>query len=157
MSLKSFSPFQLTGRYAERNKWETINGPGDLRVTGLQIIKDEGILDAWKDKVVLITGASSGMGPEIVRVMAATGATVFATARNLEKARDAIGSVLDTGRVHLLRMDQTDFGKIRIAVEEFRKKTNKLNILINNAGVCRRRPYSLGTCMLTVTVGYEDP
>jgi hypothetical protein len=59
MSLVSKVPFQLTGRYAERNKWENLNGPGDSRVTGLQIIKDEGLVGAWDDKVALVTGVSS--------------------------------------------------------------------------------------------------
>ncbi|KAJ6190488.1 hypothetical protein N7519_000509 [Penicillium mononematosum] len=59
-------PFQLSGRYAERNRWEVLNGPGDSRVTGSQIIEDEGLVDQWSDKVVLITGVSSGIGVETV-------------------------------------------------------------------------------------------
>lgn len=37
MSLVSREPFQLSGRYADRNRWEVLNGPGDARVTGLQM------------------------------------------------------------------------------------------------------------------------
>ncbi|ORY65534.1 uncharacterized protein BCR38DRAFT_474407 [Pseudomassariella vexata] len=136
MSLISKVPFQLSGRYAEHNKWENLNGPSDSRVTGKQIIEDEGLVDAWSDKVVFITGVSSGMGPETVRVMALTGATVFGTARNLEKAKKALGaSLLDSGRVHLLFMDQTDLSSVRACAAEFRKQSPKLNVLINNAGL----------------------
>ena len=86
MSSTSRVPFQLSGRYAERNRFEVINGPGDSRVTGEQIVKDEKLVDALGDKVVLITGVSSGMGVETVRAIVSTGATVYGTARNLEKA-----------------------------------------------------------------------
>ncbi|KAI1418698.1 NAD(P)-binding protein [Hypoxylon sp. FL1857] len=138
MAMVSHVPFQLTGRYAERNKWEVLNGPGDSRPTGLQVVEDEGLIGALGDKVVLITGVSSGIGPETVRALAPTGATIFATARNLDKAREALGSLLETGRVHLLYMDQTDLSSIRACADEFRRQSGgKLNIMINNAGVMK--------------------
>lgn len=138
MAMISRVPFQLTGRYAGLSKWEVINGPSDSRPTGLQVVKDEGLIGAMSDKVVLITGVSSGMGPNTVRAMASTDATVFATARNLDKAREALGSSLETGRVHLLFMEQTDLSSVRACAAEFCKRSgNKLNILINNAGVMR--------------------
>lgn len=62
MSLISREPFQLSGRYADRNRWEALNGPGDSRVTGCEVIQDEKLENAWPDKVVLITGVSSGIG-----------------------------------------------------------------------------------------------
>lgn len=130
-------PFQLSGRYAERNRFEVLGGPGDSRVTGSQIIEDEGLLNAWNDKVVLVTGVSSGIGVETVRVLASTGATVYGTARNLERAREALGSLLDTGRVHLLLMDHTDLSSVRSCAEEFRKQSSKLNVIINNAAVSK--------------------
>ncbi|KAI0386596.1 short-chain dehydrogenase [Hypomontagnella monticulosa] len=142
MAMVSQVPFQLTGRYAERHKWEVINGPGDSRPTGMEIVQDEGLVGAMSDKVALITGVSSGMGPETVRAMLATGATVFATARNLDKARKALGpSLLETGRVHLLFMDQVDLSSVRACAAEFKKQSSKLNIMINNAAVMRTPGY----------------
>ncbi|XXH03580.1 hypothetical protein Hte_009985 [Hypoxylon texense] len=139
MAMISRVPFQLTGRYAERSKWEVLNGPGDSRPTGLQVVEDEGLVGAMSDKVVLITGVSSGMGPETVRAMAATGATIFATARNLDKARDALGpALLGTGRVHLLFVEQTDLSSVRACAAELRQRSGgKLNIVINNAAVMK--------------------
>lgn len=58
MSFVSVTPYQLSGRYAERNKWENLKGAGDSRPTGEQIIEDENLKGAWKGKVVLITGVS---------------------------------------------------------------------------------------------------
>ncbi|KAI1123590.1 NAD(P)-binding protein [Nemania abortiva] len=136
MATVSTVPFQLTGRYAELNKWEVIKGPGDARPTAMQVVKDEDRIGNMSGKVVIITGVSSGMGPATVEAMAATGATVFATARNLGKAKEALGSVLDNDRVHLLFMDQTDLSSVRACADEVRRHSGgKLNIMINNAGV----------------------
>ncbi|KAL7622953.1 hypothetical protein AAE478_006632 [Parahypoxylon ruwenzoriense] len=140
MAMISRVPFQLTGRYAERNKWEVINGPGDSRPTGLQVVEDEGLVGAMTDKVVLVTGVSSGIGPKTVHALAATGATVFATARNLDKAREALGSsLLEAGRVHLLFMDQTDLSSVRACAAEFRRRSpgGRLHIMVNNAAVMK--------------------
>ncbi|KAI1817368.1 NAD(P)-binding protein [Poronia punctata] len=137
MALVSKVPFQLTGRYAELNKWEVLNGPGDARPTAIKVVEDEGLIGKMGDKVAVVTGVSSGMGPATVQALAATGATVFATARNLEKAREALGSeLLDSGRVRLLFMDNTDLSSVRTCAAEIRQLSNgKLNIIINNAGV----------------------
>lgn len=137
MSFVSKVPFQLTGRYAESNKWENLGGPGDSRPTGAQVVEDEGLVGAMKDKVFLVTGVSSGMGPATVRALALTGATIYATARNLPKAREALGDVLDTGRVHLLHIDQADMSSVRACAAEFRKKSSKLNVMVNNAAVMK--------------------
>lgn len=125
----------LTGRYAEAHRFENLGGPGDGRPTGLQIIRDEGLEGAWPEKVCLVTGVSSGMGPSTVRALAATGATVYGTARNLAKAREELGDLLPTGRVHLLFMDQTDLASVRACAAEFKARSDKLHILVNNAGV----------------------
>ena len=133
-------PLNLTGRYAEAHQFENLGGPGDGRPTGLQIIRDEGLEGAWPDKVCLVTGVSSGMGPSTVRALAATGATVYGTARNLPRARDELGDLLPTGRVHLLFMDQTDLASVRACAAEFKARSDKLHILINNAGVRPNHP-----------------
>ena len=46
--------------YAEAHK--NPQGPNDARPTALNIVEDEGLIDKLADKVVLITGASSGIG-----------------------------------------------------------------------------------------------
>lgn len=82
----------------------------------------------------LIAVTADGIVPQ-VRALAQTGATVYGVARNLDKAKHALGHLLDSGRVHLLFMDQTDLSSVRACAEGFRKQSNKLNVIINNAAV----------------------
>lgn len=67
MATNSQDVFPLEGPYADRNRLDNLGGPGDSRVTGAQIIKDEGLEGKLSDKVILVTGVSSGMGVETVR------------------------------------------------------------------------------------------
>ncbi|KAI1749381.1 hypothetical protein F4782DRAFT_533500 [Xylaria castorea] len=127
----------MESRY--RTAHENPKGPGDARPTALQIIKDEHRQDgSLRDKVILITGCSSGLGIETARALQSTGATLFLTARNLEKARAALGDILDDdggGKVHLLKLDLESLASVRACVEEFLAKSKTLNVLITNAGV----------------------
>lgn len=88
------------------------------------------------DKTILITGTSSGIGIETARALKATGARLFLTARNLSKAREALGDILEPGKVDLLLLDLNSLASVRKFADEFlTASNNKLNILINNAGV----------------------
>lgn len=122
-----------TSRYAEAHANQ--HGPGDARPTALQIVKDEQREETMKDKVVFITGCSSGLGVETARAMKATGATVYVTARNLDKAKQALGDILTGGRVHVLKLDLESFDSVRSCANEFKSKSSTLNILIENAGI----------------------
>ncbi|KAI1200644.1 short chain dehydrogenase [Nemania serpens] len=120
-------------RYAEAHKNPA--GPGDARPTALQIIKDEGLEGNMKDKVFLVTGASSGIGIETGRAFAATGAKVFLASRSLEKGKAACASFLEPGRVELLELDTSDPSSVRKAAAAFLQKSPTLNVLVCNAGV----------------------
>ncbi|PNP59979.1 hypothetical protein THARTR1_00003 [Trichoderma harzianum] len=122
-----------TSRYAEAHAKQ--HGPGDERPTALQIVKDEQREGNMADKVVFITGCSSGLGVETARAMKATGATVFVTARNLEKAKEALGDILSGDRIHLFKLDLESFDSVRSCVNEFKSMSNSLNIIIENAGI----------------------
>ncbi|KAL6806405.1 NAD(P)-binding protein [Trichoderma sp. SZMC 28013] len=122
-----------TSRYAEAHANQ--HGPGDERPTALQIVKDEQREGNMTDKVVFITGCSSGLGVETARAMKATGATVFVTARNLEKAKEALGDILSGDRIHLLKLDLESFDSVRSCVNEFKSMSSSLNIIIENAGI----------------------
>ena len=123
----------MEGRYVEAHK--NPKGPGDARPTALQIIEDEKREGTLSDKVVLITGCSSGLGVETARALKATGATLFLTARNLEKAKTALGDILDGGRVILLKLDLESLDSVRACADEFLSRSQTLNILSASAGV----------------------
>ncbi|KAL4875854.1 NAD(P)-binding protein [Aspergillus karnatakaensis] len=109
-------------------------GPGDARPTASQIIDDEGLEGKLSDKVILITGCSSGLGVETARTLYRTGATIYATARDITKAKAALSDIADS-RVHFLNLDLNSLASVHACAEEFKSKSTQLNILINNAGV----------------------
>ncbi|KAH7070364.1 short-chain dehydrogenase/reductase-like protein [Paraphoma chrysanthemicola] len=123
---------------ASSNKYAAVHiapkGPGDARPTALQILQDEGVEGKLNDKVILVTGASAGIGVETVRVLARTGATIFAAARDLKKAEKALAGI--EGKIELLELDLASLASVRAAAADFLKRSGgKLNILVNNAGV----------------------
>ncbi|KAI7214058.1 NAD(P)-binding protein [Hortaea werneckii] len=110
-------------------------GPGDSRPTAKHIIEAEGLQGQWKGKTVLVTGCSSGLGIEVAHALALTGAKLYLTARGIDKARKALGQLVDSDHVHLLKLDLNSFSDVRRATDEFLAKEKSLNILITNAGV----------------------
>ncbi|KAH7237794.1 uncharacterized protein BKA55DRAFT_543309 [Fusarium redolens] len=110
-------------------------GPGDARPTALQIIQDEGLEGKLQGQVFVITGTSSGIGIETVRAIAATGATLYLTARDLDKARSALDGIFDPSRMELFEMDQGSLASVRAAAAAILNKTSKIHCLINNAGI----------------------
>ena len=128
------SPFNP---YAEQHK--DPKGPGDDRPTALQILKDNKLIGAWADKVVLITGATSGIGIETTRAMYATGARVFILVRDTTKAQpivdDIVTSTKGFGSIGIIQMDLDSLESVKNAAKEFLEKSSQLNVLINNAGM----------------------
>ncbi|KAJ6149275.1 short-chain dehydrogenase [Penicillium samsonianum] len=123
----------MESKYAKVH--QSPNGPGDARPTALQIVKDAGREDTLVGKAIMITGCSSGLGIETARALFHTGATLYLTARDLEKAKSTLGDIVGSPRVHLLHLDLNSLKSVRACAEEFLTRFNTLNILIANAGV----------------------
>jgi NAD(P)-dependent dehydrogenase (short-subunit alcohol dehydrogenase family) len=123
----------MTTRYADVHK--NPQGPGDARPTAMQIIHDEGLEDQLTGSSILITGVSSGIGVETAKALFTTGATLYLTARNLNKAKQALGDMVSSARVHLLELDLESLASVRACAEQVLSKTKTLNIFIANAGV----------------------
>ncbi len=81
-------------------------------------------------RVVLITGCSSGIGRATALEASARGHRVFATARNPESLRDLEGG----GRIRPLPVDVTDTASIRQAVASVLAEAGRVDALVNNAG-----------------------
>ena len=80
-------------------------------------------------KAVLITGCSSGIGEATARRLAASGWTVYASARRLE----SIEHLKDAG-CRTLALDVTDETSMRAAVDEVERAAGGVGVLVNNAG-----------------------
>ncbi|PLB47337.1 putative short-chain dehydrogenase/reductase [Aspergillus steynii IBT 23096] len=105
------------------------------RPTALSIIQSENMASRLTDKVVVITGISSGIGIEIVRALATTDATMYLLARDTLKAQHALGAIFNPSRMHLVQVDQSSLSSVRAAGSYILSRTRTVNILINNAGV----------------------
>ena len=84
-------------------------------------------------KVWFITGANSGIGAGIARAALKAGDRVVATARNLEKARNALHDV--TGEnLAFVQLDVTDEAQAKAAVDQAAKQFGQIDVAVNNAG-----------------------
>lgn len=92
-----------------------------------------------KNKVVWITGASSGIGEELAYAFAREGAFLVLSARNAEKLNLVREKCLQiTSNCLVQVMDLSDVAKLEANVNEVVKQTGKIDLLINNAGRSQR-------------------
>ena len=102
---------------------------------------------AKKQRIALVTGANKGIGFEVARQLARKGFHVFLGARNEEAGEAAAqklnheaeeegsGENTDRGAVTALKIDVSKPDSIRRAAEEFLRKSDRLDALVNNAGI----------------------
>ncbi|KAI1177937.1 NAD(P)-binding protein [Nemania sp. FL0916] len=91
-------------------------------------------------RVFLVTGGYAGVGFELCKILYAHNATVWIAGRSESKAQAAIASIQkevqnSNGQIHFLHIDLSDLSTIKPAVEIFTAKEQRLDVLVNNAGV----------------------
>ncbi len=89
-------------------------------------------------KVIVVTGANSGLGFESAKTFAEKGATVVMTARNMSKGEKAKTDILQAhprATVDLMQLDVGNLASVREFVDTFKAKYDRLDVLLNNAGV----------------------
>lgn len=95
------------------------------------------------DRVVLITGASSGLGARFARVAAGAGATVVLAARRADRL-EALVAELDNahgdGRAHAIDVDLTAPGGPERCVTDALTAAGRIDVLVNNAGISQVTP-----------------
>ena len=95
-------------------------------------------LERMDGKVVLVTGASSGLGAAAAEGFARLGATVWILARSQERGEQARAGIADrTGsrEVHLDICDLSQLESVRQFAGRFQDQSDRLDVLVNNAGV----------------------
>jgi NAD(P)-dependent dehydrogenase (short-subunit alcohol dehydrogenase family) len=80
-------------------------------------------------KVVLITGASSGIGKEAARTLKKAGSVVYGAARRSEMMKD-----LESDGIRVLQLDLTDEDSVEACVKSIIEREGRIDILVNNAG-----------------------
>ena len=89
-------------------------------------------------RTAVVTGANSGVGFETAGALAAAGATVVLACRNPERAEAARSALVARdvkGQVEVLHLDLASLGQIADAADETRERFERIDLLINNAGV----------------------
>jgi NAD(P)-dependent dehydrogenase (short-subunit alcohol dehydrogenase family) len=84
-------------------------------------------------RVAVVTGANTGLGFETARVLAERGASVVLAVRNTDKGKQAAARM--TGDVTVQPLDLTSLESIRAAAADLRAAHQRIDLLINNAGV----------------------
>src|SRR2546421_10204755 len=106
-------------------------------------MQNESISDkTMEDKVVMVTGANSGIGKASSLALARMGATVVMVARSKERGEAARSEIIrksQNNSVDLLLADLSSLESVRQLAAEFQKKYSKLHVLINNAGLFNQR------------------
>jgi NAD(P)-dependent dehydrogenase (short-subunit alcohol dehydrogenase family) len=124
--------------YADRvwDYWERTLDP--------DLFKDRTLSAAVRGKVVLITGASSGIGKATAVKVADAGATVLLVARSVEKLEETKAEIEAAGGVaHIHRCDLADMEDVERMAEEVLAYHGRVDVLVNNAGRSIRRSVGL--------------
>jgi len=103
-------------------------------------------------KTAIVTGAASGLGVETARALLKAGATLVLPVRSIErgqKVADELAADTGNANVTVAQMDLIDYPSVRRFADEFLKDHDRLDLLINNAGIM--------ACPLARSVdGYES-
>jgi NAD(P)-dependent dehydrogenase (short-subunit alcohol dehydrogenase family) len=108
------------------------------------LFKDRSLAGAVAGKVVMITGASSGIGKSAALKVGEAGGTVLLVARSpekLEETRTEIESAGGTAHIH--RCDLSDLDDLERMTDEVLAEHGRVDVLVNNAGRSIRRSVAL--------------
>jgi NAD(P)-dependent dehydrogenase (short-subunit alcohol dehydrogenase family) len=109
---------------------------------------------ASQGKTILITGSTDGVGRHVALALATVGATVLIHGRNRERAESLLGEIRKRGNnaAAFYQADLSSLAEVRELAARIRKEHERLDALINNAGIGSR---SGGAQRRTSTEGYE--
>ena len=91
-------------------------------------------------RVFIVTGSNTGVGYQLASILYGANATVYVAARTETKAIEAISQIKSAhpsskGKLTFLKLDLSDLSTIKATAHDFLSKENRLDVLVNNAGV----------------------
>jgi 3-hydroxy acid dehydrogenase / malonic semialdehyde reductase len=92
-----------------------------------------------KNKITIITGASSGIGKACAEVFAREKSNLILTARRIDRLK-VLANNLEKSygiKVKCLKLDVRNYDEVKKAIDSLDKNWNKIDILVNNAGLSR--------------------
>lgn len=95
-------------------------------------------IESQKGKVIIITGANSGLGLEAAKALSRKEATIIMAVRNIEKGKIASAEILKespNASLELMHLDLSDLKSVKQFSDVFHSKFSRLDILMNNAGI----------------------
>ena len=107
-------------------------------ITKMSINKYLSTIESFKGKKIIVTGATSGIGFELVKKLALKDASIILLARNLDKAnkvRETLLSINSSISIDIILYDQSDYDLIDSAVKEIMEKHSDFYALVANAAI----------------------
>ncbi len=98
------------------------------------------IMETIKDKIVLIIGATGGIGAEVAKMLHKSGAVVIITGRNLEKL-SSLSAELQLPEENKIALDITDETAVTATVNSIIDRYGKIDVLVNAAGIGIIKPF----------------
>jgi len=94
-------------------------------------------MSSFKDKVVIVTGASSGIGAVAAVHLASLGGLLVIVGRNVEKLRETADKIVAVGGAPALELqaDMTKEAEVQQIVDATLAKYGRIDVLVNNAGI----------------------
>ncbi|MEH2395953.1 SDR family oxidoreductase [Nostoc sp.] len=96
-------------------------------------------MTSLQNQIILITGASSGIGTACAKIFAGAGAKLILAARRLERLQQLADTLSKdfSPEIHLLQLDVRDRNAVESAISTLPSAWSDIDILINNAGLSR--------------------
>ena len=107
----------------------------------MSLLKGKNLFDV-SGKVVLITGAGSGLGEGYAQAFGESGATVICAGRNKERLEDTVRKITESGgTARAFTVDVTDLDSIKALVAAVEAEYGRIDVLVNNAGYENIQPF----------------
>lgn len=107
----------------------------------MSLLKGKNLFDI-SGKVVLITGAGSGLGEGYAQAFGESGATVICAGRNKDRLEDTVRKITESGgTARAFTVDVTDLDSIKALVAAVEAEYGRIDVLVNNAGYENIQPF----------------